>query len=171
MNALNLDKLNLVAPYSVWCAEEGVYGFKTDYDIFFRIYFYPDETIWKNGAYEFGIINDSQKASPNDSKVRDTVFHLIENFFENNPDILLYQCETGDNKQSFRDRLFLRWIKSYEDTDRFFVKVSMVVAEEIEHYAALIVQRDNPHFESIVSDFDSFMGFFQNKPNTLPNTK
>ena len=167
MNALNLDKLNVISPYTVWCDEEGVYGFKTDYNIFFKAYFCPDETIWKNGAYEFGILNESQKASPNDSKVRDTVLSLIESFFENNPDILLYQCESGDNKQASRDRLFLRWFKTYEESNKFFVKVSMVVAEDIEHYAALIIQRNNPHFETIISDFDSFIGFLQDKPSAI----
>ena len=164
MNALNLDKLNLVSPYTVWCKEEGDYGFKTDFDIFFRIYFSLDQTIWQQGAYEFGIMNESRKSSPNDKKVRETIFCIIGAFFESNPDILLYQCETGDNKQSARDRLFPRWFNEYEDNNLYFIKVSKVVAEEVENYAAIIVQRKNPNLNSIISDFDHFIGFFQSKP-------
>ena len=43
-------------------------------------------------------------------------------------------------------------------------KVSKVVAEKIENYAAIIVQRSNHKLEKIIVDFDNFVGFFQNKP-------
>lgn len=164
MNALNLDKLNLVSPYTVWCKDEGEYGFKTDFDVFFRIYFSPDQTIWHQGAYEFGIMNENRKASPNDKNVRDTIFCIIEAFFESNPDILLYQCETGDNKQALRDRLFLRWFNEYGNHGLYYIKVSKIVAEKIDNYAAIIVQRTNPKLEKIIADFDNFIGFFQTKP-------
>ena len=49
-------------------------------------------------------------------------------------------------------------------TDYDYIKVSKVVAEKIENYAAIIVQRTNPKLEKIIADFDNFIGFFQNKP-------
>ena len=79
--------------------------------------------------------------SPNDMKVRDTIFLIIEEFFASNPNILLYQCETGDNRQAMRDRLFLRWFKNYEHNDRFYIKVSTIVAEKVKNYAAMIVAK------------------------------
>ena len=78
---------------------------------------------------------------PNDMKVRDTIFLIIEEFFASNPNILLYQCETGDNRQAMRDRLFLRWFKNYEHNDRFYIKVSTIVAEKVKNYAAMIVAK------------------------------
>ena len=97
-------------------------------------------------------------------KVRDTIFIIIEEFFASNPDILLYQCETGDNRQSMRDRLFLRWFKEYEHSDKYYIKVSTITAEGVTNYTAMIVQKDNPQLEAIIKDFDDFVGFFQNKP-------
>ena len=164
MQELNLDRLNVNAPYSVWKVTDGTYGFKTSYGILYRIVFIDDQTIWTSGAYEFGIINQSRKASPNDKKVRDTIFCIIEEFFACNPEILLYQCETGDNKQALRDRLFLRWFNEYRYSDRYFIKVSTIVAEDVSNYAAIIVQRSNPNLDRIVKDFDAFVGFFQDKP-------
>ena len=164
MNALNISRLNAIAPYTIWSTIDGIYCFKTDYDVVYRIRIEDDHTIWQEGAYEFSIINESKKNSPNDKKVRNTVSYIIEEFFECNPDILLYQCETGDNKQAARDRLFIKWFKEYAGSDKYFIKASKIVAEGIENYSAIIVQKSNPNLDTIISDFDNFVGFFTNKP-------
>ena len=159
MNAIDLDYLNMRAPYSVWQVGEGAYGFKTNYGVLYRIIFTPDQTIWEDGAYEFGILNENKKSSPGDKLLRETIFFIIEEFFDKNPDILLYQCETGDNKQAMRDRLFLRWFGEYEHSDMYYIKVAKIIAEDISNYAAMIVQRNNPNIDNIISDFDNFVGF------------
>lgn len=164
MKNLNLARINERAPYEVWQTSEGDFNFQTEFDVLFRISFRIEQTIWEDGAYEFSIINQNQKSSPNDKKVRDTIFVIIEEFFENNPNILLYQCETGDDRQDMRDRLFLRWFKEYEHSDRFYIQVSSIIAEKVTNYTAMIVEKTNPQLESIIKDFDDFIGFFQNKP-------
>ena len=164
MKNLNLARINERAPYEVWQTSEGDFNFQTEFDVLFRISFRIEQTIWEDGAYEFSIINQNQKSSPNDKKVRDTIFVIIEEFFENNPNILLYQCETGDDRQDMRDRLFLRWFKEYEHSDRFYIQVSSIIAEKVTNYTAMIVEKTNPQLESISKDFDDFIGFFQNKP-------
>ncbi|MBO7045630.1 MAG: hypothetical protein J6W38_04670 [Prevotella sp.] len=164
MNTLNLTRINEKSAYEVWQTSEGDFNFQTDFDVLYRISFRIEQTIWSDGAYEFSIINQNQKSSPNDKKVRETIFIIIEEFFASNPDILLYQCETGDNRQSMRDRLFLRWFKEYEHSDRYYIKVSTITAEKVTNYTAMIVQKTNPQLETIIKDFDEFIGFFQNKP-------
>lgn len=164
MNKLNLDRLNIKSPYSVWAVDEHVYGFKTDYAVFFKIVFDKNTLIWEDGAYEFGLSNESHKPSPNGTKVKETVMAIIEEFFVCNPNILLYQCETGDNKQDARGRIFLRWFNDYEFSKNYFIKVSCVVAEGINNYAAMIVQKNNPELATIIDDFDSFVGFLSDKP-------
>ncbi len=164
MTPLDLNRLNVYSPYSVWNIADGVYAFKTNHGVLYRIYFLPDQTIWQSGAYEFGLVNDNKKPSPADRHLRATVICIIEEFFRLNPDILLYQCETGDNRQATRDRLFLRWFKEYAHNDRYVIKIAKVIAEGIDNYAAIIVQRSNPHLNSIIHDFDQFIGLLQNKP-------
>lgn len=121
------------------------------------------QTIWEDGAYEFSIINENSLNSPNDKDVQRTVVAIIEEFFRNNPDILLYQCETGDNKQSARERLFFKWFSDYA-SDKYSIRVTKIVAEGVANYAAVIVQRDNPQIERIFNDFDNFTSFFTDKP-------
>lgn len=164
MNTLNLTRINELSPYEVWQTSEEDFYFQTDFDVLYRINFRIEQTIWDDGAYEFSIINQNQRSSPNDKKVRDTIFIIIEEFFTSNPDILLYQCETGDNRQAMRDRLFLRWFKEYEHSDKYFVKISTIIAEKVTNYTAMIVQKNNPQLETLIKDFDEFIGFFQNKP-------
>ncbi len=164
MNALRLNRLNVHSPYSVWEAGRQSYGFKTNYGVLCRVVFIDDQTIWESGAYEFAIFNENDKLSPNDGKVKDTVLAIIEEFFACNPDTLLYQCETGDNRQAMRDRLFLRWVKEYKHSADYVVKVSEIVAEGVSNFAAIIVQRSNSELQSILNDFDNFVGFFRNKP-------
>ena len=164
MNVLNIARINQRVPYDVWQTSEGDFNFLTEFDVLYRISFRIEQTIWDDGAYEFSITNLNQKSSPNDKKLRDTIFVIIEEFFASNPDILLYQCETGDNRQDMRDRLFLKWFREYEHSDKFFIKVSTIIAEEVKNYTAMIVQKDNPQLNNIIKDFDEFVGFFQNKP-------
>lgn len=164
MNPLNLNRLNILSPYTVWQSSVHDYGFKTEYGVLYRINFVQDKTIWEDGAFEFSILNENQRNSPNDKKVRDTIFAIIGEFFECNPDILLYQCETGDNRQDQRDRLFLRWFNEYALSSQYYIKVSSLKVEEQMNYAAIIVQRSNPELERIIKDFDNFIGFFSQKP-------
>ena len=78
MNTLNLTRINELSPYEVWQTSEGDFYFQTDFDVLYRINFHIEQTIWDDGAYEFSIINQNQRSSPNDKKVRDTIFIIIE---------------------------------------------------------------------------------------------
>ena len=141
------------------------YKFLTDYGVQYRIEFVENNNIWEDEkAYEFSILNENKKNSPNDSKVKATIQCIIEEFFLTNPDILLYQCETGDSRQAMRARLFTRWFNEFDKRDRFCVKVSILRDEEVDNYIAIIVQKSNPKLNDILRDFDEFIGFFDTKP-------
>lgn len=64
-----------------------------------------------------------------------------------------------------RERLFLRWFKEYEQSDKYYIKISEIVAEKVANYTAMIVQKNNPNLEAIIKDFDDFVFFFKNKPD------
>ena len=163
MQTFNLTRLNFHSPYKVWI-EDNEYKFITDYGVSYRIIFSDNQDIWKNGAYEFSIFNDNHKTSPNDPKVKGTIEAIIEEFFLTNPNILLYQCETGDNRQATRARLFTKWFNEYAYNNNFCVKVSILKDDEVDNYIALIVQRSNPELTNILQTFDEFIGFFTYKP-------
>ena len=165
MQPFNLTRLYMFSPYPVWQNSSYSYKFRTDFGVVFRVVFTRNQDIWQdNEAYEFGLFNENGLTSPNDTKVKATIQCIIEEFFLTNPNILLYQCETGDNRQAMRARLFKRWFSDYEFAERYCVKVSVLKADNIDNYIALIVQSNNPKLEGIIRDFDEFIGFFGTKP-------
>lgn len=118
----------------------------------------------EQGAYEFGIFNLTNNNSPNDPKLKQTIIAIIEEFFHDNPNVLLYQCETGDNRQAMWAHLFQCWFDGYENKDRYFIRVVMIKDEDVENYDAIIVRRDNPDFDIIVSEFERFAEEMKSKP-------
>ena len=163
MHQLDLTRLNFRSPYQVWEGERG-YCFKTDHGIFYTVEFDPEESGLDIIAYWFNLTNNSHKSSPNDVKIRDTVLCIIEEFFRENPDILLYMCESGDGQQAMRARLFLRWFNQYNKQGQFYIQTAEVKHGKTTDYVALIIQRSHPAFDDIVELFDSeIMMFKSNK--------
>lgn len=166
MNTLNLIQLNLRSPYKVWSETSRDYFFVTDFGVVYKISFGDDAPIWKTGAYTFDIRNTNHKTSPNDEKVKKTIISIIEEFFKVNADILLYICETGDNKQAMRNRLFVRWFNEYNFQKDFVLRTAMVKDGKQENFAAIIVQRIHPDLESILMTFDETISYFKDKPQS-----
>ena len=123
-----------------------------------------NDTIWKSGAYQFIIVNENNTPSPNDSELRKTIFCIIEDFFKANPEILLYLCETGDDKQASRNRLFVRWFKEYARKHLYYFETVEMQADGIDNFAAIIVQKINPKLNEIVEAFNHVVNTLKNKP-------
>ncbi|MBQ9230235.1 MAG: hypothetical protein IJ190_03530 [Prevotella sp.] len=164
MLPLNTELINIHAPYLVTKRANEVYYFKTDYGLLCTITFMDDFSIWESGAYQFVISNENQVASPLDNKLRDTIFCIIEAFFDINPEILLYICETGDGKQEYRSRLFIRWFNSYAGKNVFVLETAEVQEGDNKNFAALIVQRSNPRLIEIIGEFEETINILKSKP-------
>ena len=105
-----------------------------------------------------------ERTSPSDEKVKRTIISIIEEFFRNNADILLYICETGDNKQAMRNRLFVRWFNEYDFQQSYVLRTAMIKDGKVENFAAIIVQRSHPDLKSILQTFDETIAYFKSKP-------
>ena len=110
------------------------------------------------------INNESHRPSPNDEKLKATIFRIVEAFFAANPDILLYICETGDGRQAFRSRLFVRWFNTYSNRDAYIMQTAEVQEGKTKNFAALIVQKSNPRLKEILAEFDETIRILTNKP-------
>ena len=164
MNPLDLAYINRLAPYQVWTENGRDYLVETSYDLLFRIGFMDDYSIWQSGAYQFYINNESHRPSPSDEKLKATIFRIIEAFFAANPDILLYICETGDGRQAFRSRLFVRWFNNYAGRDAYVMQTAEVQEGKTRNFAALIVQKSNPRLKEILAEFDETISILTDKP-------
>ena len=164
MNQLSIERINEYAPYKVE-VEDGQYIFETDNDILYGVSFDEDPMPGSLKAYWFNLTNHSLKASPRDSKIRATVILIIEEFFRSNPDILLYMCDSANNQQAQRSRLFLHWFNAYGRQADYYTCTEMVKDGDEENYIALIVKRSHPLLQEIIKMYDEEIAMFRaNKP-------
>lgn len=74
-------------------------------------------------------------------------------------------CSTDNGQQAQRARLFLRWFNGYEQQKRYLIKATEVRGvgpdnKPIKEYIALIVPRNHPQLDEIVSRFDDEVAMF-----------
>lgn len=107
MNKLSLERINQLAAYEVeQCGKDGFFQFFTDSGIHYSVGFMEDDILLSKDSYQLIIANINNHKSPRGYKVRDTILSIVDEFFNTNNSTLLYICETGDNKQRMRSRLF-----------------------------------------------------------------
>lgn len=164
MIPLSQESINSRSDYMVKAIDGLTMDFVTDSGVEYRVNFMEDYSIWEANAYQFVIINKNGMSSPSDEKLRQTLFVIIEEFFAENPSILLYICETGDGKQAARNRLFMQWFRCYEGSSNIYFEDAKIESEGIVNYAALIVERSNPDIENIINTFKNAIEILSAKP-------
>ena len=167
MVELDLDQINFHSPYVVELdSSTGLFKFVSDFGVKFRVAFEEDELLQCGESYQFALINYEGVKSPRDTKVRETVMCIVDEFFHKNQAALLYICETGDGMQKMRSRLFSFWFSIYAEQEDFLFLPQIVYDEEDnENYAALIIRRDNPQFNDLVSEFTNTITLLNGKPD------
>lgn len=165
MKSFNLTRINRLSPYRVELGDNELV-FKTDYDIIYSVWFEEQPVPGIEAkAYWLNLTNYSQKSSPGDVKIRQTVTVILEEFFMQNPDVLLYMCDSADDQQAMRSRLFLRWFNAYGQQAEYYTRTEMVKDGEEENYIALIVKRSHPLLQEIIKMYDEEIAMFRaNKP-------
>lgn len=164
---LDIAKINAKSSYEV-TAIQGVnfVSFLTDYGVQYAIGFEKDDTSMPvTETYQFSIINVNNKKSPRDPKVRETIIAVVEDFFAENQEVMLYICETGDGKQSMRSRLFEYWFNHYkQEWNVMLLSTSVRDEEGILNYAAIILRNDHPRLKEIVNEFTDAVTLLNSKP-------
>jgi len=136
-----------------------LFYFHTDFEVDYEISIKPNDAFVRGGAYTLDIHNIWNQVSPGDAKLRQTIMAIIEEFFNRNNDVLLYITETEDGKQSFRDRLFVRWFHTYEYHDQFFIKTAEGKMDGQMNFMAIISRKDNPRLQQAIEDFEETVAF------------
>ena len=166
MEALDINKINSSSPYVVEKdSKTGLLKFVSEFGISFSVSFENDDLLQSGESYQFVLTNANDIKSPRDAKVRETVMCIVDEFFQKNQAALLYICETGDGMQKMRSRLFRFWFSIYAEKEDFLFLPQIVYDEEDnENYAALIIKRDNPKFNDLVSEFTNTITLLNDKP-------
>ncbi len=150
---LSSDKINETSPYWVIPLSEMTFRFRTDNGVVYIVGFYADRFFSLDGAYHFFIKNANDVHAPNDPKILQVVTAVIEEFFRNNPLVMLYICDPRDQRQAARNRLYVQWFEHYANHSDFRLYSESVEFESIDYYAGLIMRKDNPYCEEVISTF------------------
>lgn len=161
MNALNLEKINIVSPYKVTLRVDSpcVFSFYTDFGVEYEIVIKSNDIFIQSGAYVLDIINVWHLPSPGDSKFKQTLMAIVEEFFRQNNDVMLYVTETKDSKQASRNRLFVRWFNTYEHRDQYVIKTAEGKMDGQMNFMAIILRKDNPRLQQVFEEFDETVEF------------
>lgn len=155
MIQLSLDSINESSHYYVMLSPKGGYIFETEGGIHYTISFEEDSPIGGCNTFQFIIEKMENVRSGYDSKVEQTILAIINQFFIEHLDVLLYLCDDSDGREANRNRLFLSWFKKNADPDRFTILTANATIEGKGFYAAIIVENRNPMLKSIIEDFET----------------
>ena len=155
MNRLRLNIINLHAPYRVWQKPEkpNHYYFISDSGAIFNIDFTLNNAFVPSGAFEFSITNEFHGKSPLDIKLKQTIFAIIEEFFEQNNEVVLYLTATGDGKQAFRHRLFVRWFNTYDRRDQYYMQTAEGRMDGQMNFVAIFSRLNCPKLPQAIEEF------------------
>ena len=156
MNRLSLAAINHSSPYCVKQRNDRPddFYFRTDYGVDYEISIKPDDSVMTSGAYMLDVTNRGHGPTPGDPKFRLTLLAIIEEFFTQNNEVMLYITETGDGRQKFRNRLFISWFNTYPNRHLYFIRTAEGKMEKQDNFMAIIVRRDNPRLQQLVAEFD-----------------
>ena len=137
MKELSLSAINArsTLPVSLTGGGSFTFSFKDDS---FIVGFVKDFTILDEGVYQFFIESKNKANTSGNKDVRKTIISIIEEFFSENDSAILYICDTYDNRQSVRDRLFSIWFNSSEEKTDFTLSRAKVNVDGIYYYASLL---------------------------------
>lgn len=154
---LSVDAINEKSPYWVIQLDDMLFRFVTRNGICFRVGFYPDSFFLNEGAYHFFIERVHNDHTPADPYVFEVISLIIEEFFKDNTNVMLYICDPSDNRQESRYRLYRHWYETYKHRDRFILSDAAIYFEENTVYAGMLLRKDHPAYTPILEAFEAFV--------------
>ena len=153
MNELSIERINKKSPYKVEPLHGG-YTFTTESGIDYSVHFTEEFPLGGCETYQFMFSKLSSGHASFDNNIRQTLIVIIEEFFSQHRSVLLYICDTSDNREASRNRLFARWFKQFAVGTEYVFRSANSIVEGQGFYAAIIVEKNNPNLNAIINDFE-----------------
>lgn len=163
MIKLSLEHINAKSPYEVR-EKGGSYEFRTEGGILYRIRFLEENPIGGCDTYQFAISKIDNVRSSHDPNISAITFIIIDEFFSEYENVLLYYCDSADHREAGRNRLFIRWFEKAANPNRFTIRTTHVSIEGQELYVAIIVENRNSRLKAITNEFDTTVAALTDKP-------
>lgn len=154
---LSLEQLNTRSPYLLTNIDELSFRFVTDQGLRYHIGFYKDTYFMGEGAYHFFIDNDHNQHGSYDPKIIEVVTVVLEEFFAQEPTVMLYICDPTDNRQAARDRLYHLWFYDYARSHEMTLFSDSVSIKGNTYYAGILLRHDHPMHDLILMAYQDFL--------------
>lgn len=132
---------------------------KISYEIKFKdsSYIFIEKLRFPYSAFEFVIdlvfLPKGVKAML-DPKVSFTIAAIFIDFFKNNNEnIVIYICDSSDNREKSRRRKFNQWIELFKELNFVSAETEIVDIDGTIYFNTIIVKADNSHRDEIVNAF------------------
>lgn len=142
------------SPYKVEQTKYGDFVFQTRGKVIYGVAFLEDNPIGGCDTYQLTISNKNDRHGTFDPDVKDTILAIIEELFNDNSNVLIYICDTSDEREAVRNRLFLKWFEEYADKRRFYFRTAQAQIEDEGFFAAVIAELSNPKIDAVKQDFE-----------------
>ncbi len=162
---LSVDKINQASPYWVVQLDDMLFRFRTENDVTYRIGFYKDSYLAREGVYHFFISNTNDTFAPHDPKVFSVISLVLEEFFSQEEPVMLYICDPRDHRESIRSRLYERWFNSYSKRDDLTLHTANIDFDGYIVYTGMILRKDHPLYNEVIASFDEFV---KDAPSSIP---
>lgn len=154
---LSVDRINQESPYWVVQLDDMLFRFKTENDVTYRIGFYQDSYLARDGVYHFFISNAFDDFAPRDLKVFKVISLVLEEFFRQDESVMLYICDFRDHRENIRSRLYERWFKNYPKRDELTLHTAEIHIDEYIVYTGMILRKDHPLYNEVIASYDDFI--------------
>lgn len=152
---LSVDNINRTSPYWVLQLDDMLFRFTTKNGLHYRVGFYPDTALGLPDTYHFFIDNVLNQHSTADPDILKVITAIIEEFFRQEPFVMLYVCDPTDNRQAARNRLYAQWYNEYEKKTEYAMYSESVLFEGTQYYAGLLMKKNNPFATEVITVFHS----------------
>lgn len=146
--------------------EPNVFVFETINSIVYEVKFKPTGYIFANDpdlqpfVFEISIVvieNPTGRRPPGDSLVPPTIARIFGNFFEQHERVVVYVCDTSDQRGLVRQRKFTNWFSYYSGSNYFQFSDSLIDDMGTVYSISLIIRLDNPYRRRLLLAFDDLL--------------
>lgn len=131
---------------------ETAYSFTTDSNVQYIATFLCVDSLGVDNLFMFNIDRIGDKRSPKDHKIKQTIVHILEAFFEDNQNSMIYVCDSSDARGCSRHRLFRMWYVEANpaNIERYDINLP---TPDYELFSSLFVHSLNQAKEAVIAAF------------------
>ncbi len=149
-----------MTPYPFTSLSDLSFEFTTDQGVVYKAYFISFGSVFSefpefsDSIYNFNleVFHGDMYDQAMDQKIGETVVDIFRHFFAIRQNVIIYICDTSDNKHIVRKRKFDLWFWKYSDGS-ILKDDGLAVIEDTEIFNSLLVHKQNIFLDKIVSAF------------------